>query len=381
MRRGFHVYPVTRMVLLGAGGSRSSLLAAARGLCLAMVGVAFVALPAGASAAVTGVLAGHTMSGQPIPCVAQSDGVRVCHGDYSSSGGPDLRLKSFDGTPLAVWVILPPVPASGADGHYPLVVQNHGWGEPPTGPYDTQFSGPTANRWATDGYAVLQVTARGWGDSCGTAASRLVNVAACADGYIRLDDYRYEARDVQNAVGLLVDEGIADPHRIGVTGESYGGGLSLDLATLNDRLMLPSGRLVPWRSPDGTHLHIAAAAPWASFSDLVYALAPNGRTLDHGVTSATADLSPWGVEKQTIAGGLFAVGTAYGYYAPQGVNPQADVRTWFTNLSRRRAVQHAFGRVDDPADRPVPFSLLPAGRRLRNRPGVARTAVSRQRLH
>ena len=69
---------------------------------MAVVGVAFIALPAGASAAVTGVLAGHTMNGQPIPCVAQSDGVRVCHGDESGLGGADLRLKSFDGTPLEV---------------------------------------------------------------------------------------------------------------------------------------------------------------------------------------------------------------------------------------------------------------------------------------
>jgi hypothetical protein len=160
-----------------------------------------------------------------------------------------------------------------------------------------------------------------------------VNEAACANGYIRLDDYRYEARDVQNGVGLLVDEGIVDPNRVGVTGESYGGGLSVELATLKDRVMLPNGRLVSWRSPHGTPLHVAAAAPYASFSDLVYSLMPNGRTLDYGITSATADLSPVGVEKQTIDSGLNTVGNLYGYYAPPGVNPQADVTTWFKNLT------------------------------------------------
>jgi hypothetical protein len=160
-----------------------------------------------------------------------------------------------------------------------------------------------------------------------------VNAAACAGGYIRLDDERYEARDVQTAIGLLVDEGIVDPHRIGVTGESYGASLSFELATLKDRVMLPNGRLVPWRSPHGTPLHIAAAAPWAGWSDLVYALVPNGRTLDYGVTSPTADLSPVGVDKQSIAAGLDAVGGLYGYYAPPGVNPQADVRTWFAILA------------------------------------------------
>jgi hypothetical protein len=63
----------------------------------------------GANAGTTiSVLAGHTMKGQPIPCAAQADGVRVCHGDESGVGGADLRLKSFDSSPLALNVILPP---------------------------------------------------------------------------------------------------------------------------------------------------------------------------------------------------------------------------------------------------------------------------------
>ena len=126
MRRGFHRY----LVFLGAAGLASPLLARMRRPGLVAVAVAFMALPAGASGAVTGVLAGDTMNGQPIPCVAQPDGVRVCHGDESGSSATDLRLKSFDGTPLAVYVTLPPGNASGAGGHYPLVVQSHGWGAP-----------------------------------------------------------------------------------------------------------------------------------------------------------------------------------------------------------------------------------------------------------
>ena len=65
---------------------------------------------AGASpayASISSVFAGQTVSGNAIPCVAQSDGVRVCHGTYNNGpGGSDIRLKTFDGTPLAVYVEL-----------------------------------------------------------------------------------------------------------------------------------------------------------------------------------------------------------------------------------------------------------------------------------
>lgn len=160
----------------------------------------------------------------------------------------------------------------------------------------------------------------------------MVNVAACANGYIHLDDYRYEARDVQYAAGLLVDEGIVDPNRIGVLGESYGGGVTLELATLKNRVMNANGSLSPWKSPDGTPLHIAAAAPYATWSDMVYALMPNGRTFDDQVTSATADLSPVGVMKNSVDVGLYDVGALDGYYSSPGLNPQADVTTWFRAL-------------------------------------------------
>jgi poly(3-hydroxybutyrate) depolymerase len=293
---------------------------------------AFLA-PASADAAISGVFGGQTVSGQAITCTVQTDGTRVCHGDYSSSGGADTRLKSFDGTPLALYVTLPPAPASGTDGRYPLVVQSHGWDSPTTGPGDTQYFGPTADAWAKDGYAVLQLVARGFGDSCGTAAARLTAPSACANGYLRLDDVRYEARDVQYAIGLLVDEGVVDPGRLGVTGESYGGGVSLELASLRNRIMNPDGTLSPWTSPAGTPLSVTAAAPVIPWSDLVYSLVPNGRTLDYALTSPTADLSPIGIEKQSYVTGLEAEGNQTGYYAPPGTNSQADLTSWFASLN------------------------------------------------
>lgn len=293
--------------------------------------MASLALPARAWAAAA-VFDGHTMNGQPLTCTAQTNGVRVCVGDESGIGGTDLRFASFDGTPLQVYVTLPAVPATGTDGGYPLVVQNHGWGDPPTGPDDAQYGGPTARQWATQGYAVLQFAARGWGNSCGSPESRLVNVAACLNGYLHLDDYRFEARDVQYAVGLLVDEGYVDANRIGVTGESYGAGMSIALATLKDRVMNADGSLSPWLSPAGTPLHVAAAAPFAGWTDLVYALRPNGRTLDTQLTSPTDNLSLPGVLKLSIVSGLYAVGTESAYYALPGTDPQADFTSWYVDV-------------------------------------------------
>jgi len=325
--------------------TRTSRPALAAIAAVATIAAASMALPAGASGADTGVLAGDTMSGRPIPCVARPDGVRVCHGDLNGPGGADLRLKSFDGTPLALYVTLPPASASGRHGRYPLVVLSHGWGAPPSGPDDTQYGGPTAAQWASEGYAVVQLTARGWGNSCGSAASRQVNETACAKGYVHLDDYRYEIHDAQSAAGSLVDDGIADPGRIGATGESYGAGASLALATLKNRVMNTDGSLSPWRSPRGTPLRIAAAAPWAGWNDMVYALRPNGRTLDWRITSPTADLSPAGVDKASIVSGLYYAGALGGaYYAPSGVDPQADLQAWFSHIA-------SGGPTDTPFDR------------------------------
>ena len=86
------------------------------------------------------------------------------------------------------------------------------------------------------------------GDSCG-GASPPDHSGACAKGYIRLADSRYEVRDTQYLLGKLADEGITKPQAIGVTGVSYGGGQSMELAFLHNQIRLPNGQLAPWRSP------------------------------------------------------------------------------------------------------------------------------------
>ena len=63
-------------------------------------------------------------------------------------------------------------------------------------------------------------------------------------------DDRFEVRDAQYLISVLADEGVAQPQKIGATGYSYGGGISMALAALRDRTMMPDGSLVPWKSPE-----------------------------------------------------------------------------------------------------------------------------------
>src|SRR4029453_10232579 len=131
----------------------------------------------------------------------------------------------------------------------------------------------------------------------------------------------------------LADAGVVDGLKVGVTGGSYGGGVSLALAVLRDRVMLEDGTFAPWTSPASRPMRIAGAVPWIPWSDLVYALTPNGRTLDYEVTSPPADLEPFGIVKQSFVAGLYASGQASGYYAPPGADPGADLTRWFAEIN------------------------------------------------
>jgi hypothetical protein len=183
---------------------------------------------------------------------------------------------------------------------------------------------------------VLSYTARGFYNSCGSPASRVSDPSlsdpdACTHrGWIRLADARYEARDTQYLASLLADEGLVIPDKVGVTGFSYGGGQSMILAALKNRIMLPDGTLTPWKSPGGLDMAIGAAAPLIPWSDLAASLVPNGRTLDYLV------LNPYGlrggVQKQSWVNALYAIGQAVGFYAPAGADPEADLTAWKARL-------------------------------------------------
>ena len=212
---------------------------------------------------------------------------------------PRSTVPAWDGVPIDVNVAFPPEPASGPDGNYPLMMMFHGYGGEKLGLAAMQ-------RWLDRGYATFSMTDRGFHESCGSAASQAAAAGACANGYVRLIDNRYEVRDAQEFAGQLADEGLIDPQQIGAIGGSYGGGMSMALGALRNRKVMPDYSLVPWTSPDGKPMQIAAAAPNIPWTDLAYSLQPNGSTLDY-----VAD-APYrgriGVEKQSLVGGLYFSG-------------------------------------------------------------------------
>ncbi len=267
---------------------------------------------------------------------------RAIGGTYQCSG----VVRSWDGVPLDTTVTLPSQGALAA-GALPLVAELNGLGNSKWEYLDPASKAYTDNAygWARRGYAVLTATARGFWGSCGTPESRSADPVGCARGWIHLADTRYEVRDAQELIARLVDDGVADPRRLGVTGDSYGGGQTIALAALSDRVMLPDGSLVPWRTRAGVRLRLAAAAPVIPWTDLVGAIAPNGLTRSVGITPSEAIRRPVGVFKASIANAIFAATTAaigpgqpvgepfvpgrpMGYLAPPGADPSADVAAY-----------------------------------------------------
>ena len=282
-------------------------------------GAAMFVVPSAAQAEITQVFTDTT---SPVTCTVQdapNAGVRYC---TQQSPATFSTVPTFDGVPIDVNVAFPPEPESGPDGPYPVVMMFHGYA-------GSKLGLSQMKRWLDQGYATFSMTTRGFGNSCGTEASRNANPTACEDGYVRLMDTRYEVRDAQELIAKLVDEGLVDPAAIAATGGSYGGGMSMALAALKNRKMLPDGSLVNWESPEGTDLEIAAAAPEIPWTDLAYSLVPNGGTLDYIADAPYfGHVDKIGIEKKTWVHQLYLGGLLAGFYAPAGEDPDADLTTW-----------------------------------------------------
>ncbi|MGH2978748.1 MAG: acetylxylan esterase [Solirubrobacterales bacterium] len=282
-------------------------------------------LPSAADAAIPNIPNG---AGGNLTCTVQTGanaGERHCSGIFTT----------FDGAPIDINVGFPPAPASGPDGDFPVVGLFHGWGG--------SKLGPNSGGWIDAGYAFFSMSDRGWGMSCGGADPKRTQ-PVCANGYNHLMDTRFEVRDAQEVFEALADraadgatggEGLIHPQRIGVTGGSYGGGISMALAALNNRKMIQDndGTLVPWVSDGGKQMQIAAAQPDIPWTDLAYSLQPNGHTLDYVADAPYMQRGRIGVMKQSFVAGLYAIGQATSNYAPPGTDPDADLVTWFSAIN------------------------------------------------
>ena len=322
--------------MIGLAGTRDSALprtgrlVAGFAIVIATIGSGFAG-GAGTVAAASGCPLGMTAS-SPISPPGGTPFV-ICSG----------RIPSFDGTPIDTDVSVP----VGASSALPLMVMMNGWGGDKTNWESTTLQGNDGdqyhwnNAWfVSQGYAVLNYTARGFHRSCGKDPATSYSYAsdpACTgrSSWTHLGDRRWETHDSQYLVGLLVDAGVANPTRVVATGGSYGGGQSWLLALSQDSVMAANGSTSPWTSPGGTPIHIAAAAPKYPWSDLLEALVDNGRASDgfHRGPKDGDHASPIGVEKQSYVEGLFALGGVYAQFAAAGVDPTADLLSWKAALS------------------------------------------------
>jgi hypothetical protein len=237
---------------------------------------------------------GEILGGE-LSCEAD-DEVRSC-----GSGGE--TVPSFDGTEIEATVLTPD-----GDGPWPLLLAQGGF---PGG----RFPQDQLVNWPKHGWATISISNRGLGESGGTS---------------RFMDTRYEVRDAQELIGRLVDEGIADPERIGALGGSYGGGQALALGALRDRVMLPDGGYAPWTSPEGTPVSLAVAVSQVGWTDLADAFVPNGsnRTYD---ASPEPDRGQPGPLKLSSVESIHRAGAESADLGQPG--PLSSLATWFARLA------------------------------------------------
>jgi fermentation-respiration switch protein FrsA (DUF1100 family) len=253
---------------------------------------------------------------------ATPDPLKALKGSCQAKKSPDgaryrictAAVPTFDGTPLDVTLTLPP---KRTKKPLPLIAFLHGFLSSKAEYLSDTRAGADAyqrvhwnNVWfASRGYAVLNYSHRGHGDS---------------GGQIELASRDFEVRDAQQLTGLLADAGPSlariDPRRIGVIGSSYGGGMAWMLMTTRRSPSLEYGT---WRSPRGRLLKLAAVVPAYTWTDLLYSLVPNGRHLVRGHLRDAAR-NPTGIAKQTLLDGFIATA---GPRLPQ------QVYAWLTRVN------------------------------------------------
>ncbi|MGH2816845.1 MAG: CocE/NonD family hydrolase [Actinomycetota bacterium] len=254
---------------------------------------------------------------RPLECSSVTRGgrpFRICEG----------KVATLDGSgKLDADVTLP----ARGEGPFPLVVLMHGLGGSKTSYESNTIEGSGArhhlnNLWfASRGYVVLNFTSRGF-DTDTLDSRQEIDGSECVDESVQsvddnpdlyaddpacrpqLSHLDHEVSDVQQLISRLVDGTLLDAdgvtvtrRKIGVVGVSYGGGPTWILTRRN-----------VWRTSQGNRVKLAAAVPIITWTDLVYALLPNGRGRDDGEAETDVgarEAQPPGVFKQSFATALY----------------------------------------------------------------------------
>src|SRR3954447_1271235 len=254
-----------RVFLRGRAGTRCRRMRGARAALLGMVAAAAMGAIAAPAHATT--LPGAFSA----PCPVYGD-TQICSGE----------VPSFDGSKLDVDVTLP---RHDTGTRHPLIVMLHGFGnnKHEWESLDDEGDGADKDRWnnhwfARHGYYVLTYTARGFRDDGPASGSSQPPPPAepsgsvdLPNGTIHIKSRDYEIRDTQWLAALVAATfPDVDPNRVAVTGGSYGGGESWTQASQ-----------AHWDFPHEQDsslpvLDLQVAIPKYPWTDLAYALAPNG---------------------------------------------------------------------------------------------------------
>lgn len=225
----------------------------------------------------------------------------------------DAVVHSFDGTPIITHFFV----GSGASASKPAptVLQGPGWSQNGdtqalgVGNLNAAFGVTGIKALIEHGYNVLTWDPRGFGGSGGT---------------VQVDDPDFEGRDVQALIDFVatqpeaqMDDSAARDPRVGMTGGSYGGGIQLVVAGIDERLdaIVP---VIAWNS-----------LPTALFQDDALKLGWGAVLVAAGVTGATLPgaVSPAGPQAGNLDPlfyGTVVDGTATGH-------PTAEEKAFFAD--------------------------------------------------